>query len=145
MRILAVDNAHLPRVWVGILRFIQEPLAYEAGDLTPESIYKNISKGIFRLLVVYDETNDEYLAAQTLEVIDSPRGRWLNLPTTGGKDIDQWEAQLENAITTVAKEQGCLSICTRGRKGWLKRLAKYGYKPLYFIAQKNIGEPHVSL
>ncbi len=145
MKILAVDKTHLNTLWPYILRYIQEPLEHEAGDLTPQSIYDSICDGRYLLLVVYDEDQQIYLAAQTMEVIDSPRGRWANLITTGGKQLDTWEAALENTIEKLAIEQGCKSVCTRGRLGWFKRLKKYGYEPLYFIAQKKLGDANVCL
>lgn len=136
MNIAPVTSAQLPYIWPMVMEYIQQPLEYEAGELTPEKIFDHIDTGVFILLVVWD--GNTIIAAQTCEIIDSPRGRVMNLPTTGGKDIEKWQDELADMLDKIAAEQGCISIRTRGRIGWFKKLKRNGYKPLYFIAEKRI-------
>jgi hypothetical protein len=42
--------------------------------------------------------------------------------------MDGWEALVSDAMDRFAKENDCSGIELWGRKGWLRRLAKYGYE-----------------
>ena len=141
MNITAINAQHLPHVWPAIMQYIQEPLEYESGGLTPEKIYSRIEGGTFVLLVAWE--GNRVLAAQTCEVISDPAGRVMNLPTTGGVELEKWQDAMADAIERLATEQGCISVRTRGRPGWLRQLKRNGFKPLYFIAEKRIN--HVGL
>ncbi len=136
MNIAAVTPRHLPAVWPRIMEFIQMPLEYESGGLTPELIYKGIEEGKYVLIVAWEGAT--IMAAQTAEIITDPQGRVMNLMTTGGRELETWQDDMVEVIDKIAKEQKCISIRTRGRPGWLRQLKRNGYKPLYFIAEKRI-------
>jgi len=133
---IAVPKELLNETWPFVLRFIQEPLLHEQGDLTPEKVYNYIEDGTFILLVCVDKGNIK--AALTLEVIQKPTARIMNLVTTGGTEIDAWQDVMSDTVDIIAKENNCNFIHTRGRLGWLKQLKRNGYKPLYFIASKEV-------
>ena len=135
--IVAVHPDNLRWIWPRILRYIQEPLAYESDGLTPERLYDQIRQQRMLLLVALDK--GEILAAQTMEIIETPQGKLINLVTTGGHDLDKWQDELAQAMDNIAKEQGAGSIRTRGRPGWLRQLKRNGYTPLYFIAEKRLN------
>jgi hypothetical protein len=138
MNIAAVTPRHLPAVWPRILEYIQKPLEYESGGLTPERIYELVEQGTYVLLVAWQDK--EILAAQTAEIIKDPQGRVMNLVTTGGHHLELWQDEMIEVIDRLAREQRCVSIRTRGRMGWLRQLKRNGYKPLYYIAEKRIDK-----
>lgn len=136
MNIAAVTPVQLPYIWPKIMEFIQKPLEFESGGLTPEKIYEEVKTGRFVLLVAWE--GSEIVAAQTAEIIADPQGRVMNLVTTGGHDLELWQDKMIEVIDQLAREQNCVSIRTRGRMGWLRQLKRNGYKPLYYIAEKRM-------
>ena len=136
MKILPVTPLQLPYVWPKIMQYIQEAIEFEAGHLTPEKVYELCEDGTFVLIVVYEE--EKIKAAQTIELVATPAGRIMNLVTTGGVDLDDWQDELCDMMEQLAKEQNCISIRTRGRLGWLRQLKRNGYEPKFFIAEKRV-------
>lgn len=127
----------VPQIWCGILRWIQEPLEYEHGSLTPEKIYQRLCGNEWILLIVTHE--NKCIAAQTIEIVTLGAGRVMNLVTTGGEQLELWQDKMCEVFDTLAKEQGCKKITTRGRIGWLRQLKRNGYTPVYFTAEKEVA------
>lgn len=123
-----------------LLRPLIEPaIAYDNNDLTVEEVIERLSKDKLRGLVVLDD-NYEAIAFQTMEVVQEGDKKILNLVTTAGERMDEWVDELENALEVFAADWRCDVIQTRGRPGWFKKLKKYGYEPLFFVAQKRVTQ-----
>ena len=60
------------------------------------------------------------------EVVTYPRVRHLNVFLAGG-NLDEIRATQDQLIM-VAKVQGCSALSLSGRRGWVKALAKQGWK-----------------
>jgi len=136
MNISAIKPENILDVWWSVRGFIKSALEYEHGDLTETEILIQCLRGKFLLVLCY--TDDEIKSAHTFEVIDTPGKRIMGLVTTGGIDLNEWQDDLAEVIDGLAASHGCDVIHTRGRIGWLKKLERNGYKPLYFIAEKKV-------
>ncbi len=136
LKIVAVPPHLLPGIWPYVLRYVQEALDYEHGDLTPEKMYDRIID--MQYLCIVALRGEEIMACQTAEIYDTDANRVMGLITTGGKELDQWQDALAEALEQLAIEQGCDVIRTRGRLGWLRKLKRNGFDPLYFIAEKKL-------
>ncbi len=135
------DPKNISEFWPRVAPFVELSLAYEGGDLSMRKIYDYVEQGIFLMVVVFDTTDKNHykmLAVQTMEIIKTPHGKLCNLVTTGGTDLDVWQDKLAAVIDTLAKNENCYAIHTRGRPGWLRQLKRNGYEPLYFIAEKKL-------
>jgi len=124
------------------IRPLLEPLitpaiAYDNNDLTVDEVIERLSKDTLRALIVLDE-NHEPLALQTMELVQEGDVKILNLVTTAGERLDEWVDDMEQALEVLACDWRCDVIQTRGRPGWFRKLKKYGYEPLFFVAQKKV-------
>ena len=133
MIVSAVKPDNLANVWQHVRPFILSALEFEHGTLTEGKVFSNILSNIYILIVVVED--EIIIAAQTMQIIDEPGQRICNLVTTGGNKLDLWQDELMGAIKTIAKQNNCDYVQTRGRPGWLKKLKQNGFEPLYFIAR----------
>ena len=116
---------------------IEPAIAYDNNDLSVDEVIKRISEDRLRALLVLDE-NAEPVALQTMEVVQEGDVKILNLVTTAGDRLDEWVDDLEQALEVFACDWRCDVIQTRGRPGWFRKLKKFGYEPLFFVAQKKV-------
>jgi len=56
----------------------------------------------------------------------------------GGKNADTWLDEWYNQIVPIAKDQGCVRLSVNGRKGWEKKLSKYGFKHAYTTLHREL-------
>jgi hypothetical protein len=137
VKLAAISRENVDAVWSKCLPHIREALKHEAGELTESVVYSRCVEGDFILLIVVD--GDEIIAVQTVEIVQTPARRIMGLVTTGGIRIEEWQDLLVDALDGMAQEAECDVIHTRGRLGWLRKLKRNGYKPLYFIAEKVVN------
>ena len=134
----AIQPYQLPMVWESVKFHVERALEYEHGSLDLDKVYNAINEGRFQCLVVIDEATREIVASQTLEIIEECGGRLMNLVTTAGDRMDEWQDLLAEEIEKLAREQDCQWIQTRGRPGWLRQLKRNGYEPLFFVARRTL-------
>jgi hypothetical protein len=138
MEIGAIAPELVEEAWPLIEPLITPALDYDFTKTTAEDIKDKIQAGEYGCLVVIDDEG-KFIAAQTAQIFDQENGeRMLNLVTTAGYRLNEWQDLLADAIDNLARSMGCQVIQTRGRLGWLKALRRNGYQPLYFTAEKRV-------
>ena len=63
-----------------------------------------------------------------LVVLERYAGESAGIAITAGERLDEWEAPVMALCKAWARDQGARVLEVRGRRGWLRRLAKYGFK-----------------
>jgi hypothetical protein len=58
--------------------------------------------------------------------------------TLGGKDMDDWVEQFLEVLEEWALDNNCVAMETACRKGFIKKLKKYGYEYTYTILTKKL-------
>ncbi|RKZ06637.1 hypothetical protein DRQ25_13475 [Candidatus Fermentibacteria bacterium] len=114
-----------------VIPYIEKALVYSLGEHSALDVLQNKI-----LLVVKDD--DEVLTVLSLEVVDTPQKRILNIITAGGKDMYRWVKEADQAITRIAKEMGASNVTIHGRRGWSKVLKDLDYKEQYTVLSKEI-------
>lgn len=100
------------------------------GTHTRQDIADGIKDGRFMYL------GDDRCAV-ILEVIQYPRSRKLHVFLAAGDLNRILDVHLPKMVE-IANEHGCTSITNIARKGFLKRLPKYGFKPKYVAFEMEL-------
>lgn len=108
-------------------------LALGGHTHTREDIADGIKKGR------YQYWGDEDCCVVT-EVVEYPRCRKLHLFIAAGKLSKLLEEYLPK-VKAYAKEQGCVSLTSVSRKGFLRRFPAYGFKPKCVTFELDLEEP----
>jgi len=72
------------------------------------------------------------------ELVNTENGRVCHIVAAGGKNADTWLDEWYNQIVPIAKDQGCVRLSANGRKGWEKKLSKYGFKHAYTTLHREL-------
>tara|TARA_R110000744_G_scaffold46911_5_gene103555 strand:- start:26067 stop:26486 length:420 start_codon:yes stop_codon:yes gene_type:complete len=115
---------------------IQMALDHNIGERIWSDVEPYLLNGVYQLFVCYDE--QKIWGAVVTEIVNYPQFKTLLLLLLGGEDPASTDDQLEEVLTKFAKHEGCSNMQISGRKGWLRRLAKYGYKESYITLIKEL-------
>ena len=108
--------------------------------MATEDIYKLCKEAKMQLWVIFD--NDANIkGVGTTEILIHPRKKVCRIITLGGVGFDEWMHSI-SVIEAWAEEKGCHAIETFCRKGFIKKLEKYGYEQTYTVLGKELTTIH---
>jgi hypothetical protein len=110
-------------------------------EMSVEDIYKRLSEARMQLWLVFDD-NREIISVLTTEIIEYPRKTTCRIVTLGGQDLDLWVEQLLETLEEWALENGCVAMETVCRKGFIKKLERFGYENAYTVLVKELTTIH---
>lgn len=108
---------------------IEAALAYSGGTHIFEDVVQGVIDGRMQAWV-----NDDTIAIT--EVIAYPRKRTLHCFLAGGKASRIIE--MMPSAMQWGRAQGCTSFTIAGRKGWMRVLAKHGWRPSLYVMETAI-------
>lgn len=126
VKIVAIENLRIMEIWDQVKDQIQDALSHSKGELTLPTLLDRLLNKQALLLVAADGM--DILASITCELVETESGRVCHIITAGGKNADSWLDEWYNQIVPIAKDQGCVRLSVNGRKGWEKKLSKYGFE-----------------
>ncbi len=136
IKIIAVPVPMLEEYWDDIKADIISALEYCNNEMNIDHAKELIEEGELLPLVVYDD--NKIVGTITIEIVDKPLKRIVNIVTTAGIDFDQWFIEGLKTIELLAKEHGADEVYLHGRKGWERKLKEYNYKHIYTVLGKVI-------
>lgn len=117
-----------------LLEAIKKALVHADGEDSFERIVKDLSEGLLQGWQV-----DDFFMVTRIMVYDNCKK--VRICYAAGSLDD--EATVKKALALVedfAKNLGCQGVEIVGRKGWVRRLAAYGYHELYTVTGKRFEE-----
>lgn len=124
-------------VWKDISPFLQDAIDESAGELSLQNIKQRIEDTTAIALCVLDE--DTLYAVGILESVTYPSSKKvLGIICLGGTKMEDWVEAIDEAIGSIAEEQGCHEVRIVGRPGWVKALKKLGWESTHVILSKRI-------
>ena len=135
--------AAVPRPLVDVVWHQVEPILQRVVDFVPDEL----SCEDIRTKLLIDENllltinnGSTICAVAILEIVEySDRLKALFMKALAGDGFDEWADQLESVLDALAKDFECNQIRMTGvRKGWIKKLAPYGWTESYVIMKKEV-------
>jgi len=111
--------------WEWIKPYIDSALSYSLGEMTANEVRRNGVNGSYLFLYFKGK------GLATVEAVDYRNKTILWCPQVAGEDLDEWIDELWDVLLNLAKEKNAKEIAIHGRRGWLKKLAPYGFKEQY--------------
>lgn len=109
--------------------WIEDALEYSGGTHTFEDVKERI---LDSRLQIWPAKR----GCAVTEIVIYPRKKVLHVFLAGG-EMDQIIDMIDSAVAW-SKTQGCTSMTIAGRRGWERVLAKYGYKPVMTVLEKEL-------
>ena len=139
--ISGIPSERLNEVWEGCEPYIAMGNGKSRDEMSVEDIYKRLSEARMQLWLVFNEDKD-IISVLTTEIIDYPRKTVCRIVTLGGKDLDIWVEDWLETIEAWALENDCVAMETVCRKGFIKKLEKFGYENAYTVLVKELTTIH---
>ena len=106
-----------------------------------EDIYEKLLVAEMQLWIVYDE-DANIKSVLTTEIVIYPRMKTCRIVTLGGEGMDIWVEQFLDILEEWAIDNDCVAMETACRKGFIKKLEKFGYEHTYTILTKELQTLH---
>lgn len=108
---------------------IKKALHYAGDYHSWDDVVEGLEKGAYQ---IFD--NDD--GAVITEIIQLPKGRYLNVWIAGGRlpGIMETVPKMEK----LARAEGCKQLVAFGRRGWAKVLPKYGWKEIGVVFARDV-------
>jgi len=134
--IYGVETNQLDTAWDDISPFIQSGLDYAQNELSLNDVYHGIKK--HQIVPIVMSYQGEILSVVTMEISNKPQKRIMCLMTAGGTELDSWLDEFMSVAEHLAIEQGCDAIYINGRRGWERKLKRYGYSQAYTVLMRQL-------
>ena len=139
--ISGIPSERLNEVWEDCEPYIAMGNGKSRDEMSVEDIYKRLSEARMQIWLVFNEDKD-IISVLTTEIIDYPRKTVCRIVTLGGKDLDIWVEDWLETIEAWALENDCVAMETVCRKGFIKKLEKFGYENAYTVLVKELTTIH---
>ena len=139
--ISGIPSDRINEVWEDCEPYIEMGNGKSRDEMSVMDIYKRLSEARMQLWLVFNE-NREIISVLTTEIIDYPRKTVCRIVTLGGKDLDIWVQDWLETIEAWALENDCVAMETVCRKGFIKKLEKFGYENAYTVLVKELTTIH---
>ena len=129
-RLYRVDPRGLDDIWLDVYPFIDKAADYSDGKYSTGDVLYLLKKGDMQLWVAY---NDQTIcSACVTQVYDYPKARRLFVQFCGGFDIESWLFHLKT-LMQWGHDNNCKHVEIAGRKGWVKKLKRFGFKEIHNV------------
>jgi len=122
--IVPVTSEHVDEFWDDVEPYIEAALELNMGEITSSDIRAFCKNRDMQLWAIY---NPDLSGAVTTEIIKYPKTKILRIVTIGGSVLDCWSVEFSKAMDGFARHEGASGIEAIGRKGWVAKVAPFGY------------------
>tara|TARA_R110002020_G_scaffold45464_1_gene129984 strand:- start:6831 stop:7259 length:429 start_codon:yes stop_codon:yes gene_type:complete len=136
-----IKSKKIPDIWSLCKKYVEMGNSKSKEEMNIDDIYERLINAEMQLWVVFDE-DDDIKSVVTTEVINYPRKRTCRIVTLGGRGLDNWVDEVLDVLEGWAIENDCVAMETACRKGFIKKLEKYGYEHAYIILGKELTTLH---
>ena len=131
MKFIKIQPQSIELIWPLVKDLIQKPIDFNLGEFNLEDVYNWLTNGYMHLWIIGNE--EEILVAVVTEFVTYPRETRLRIVLAGGKknNMNRWFDifwDKDSEIHKFAKKNNVKRFEVCGRDGWLRVLAKVGFK-----------------
>ena len=137
-----IPSSKIDEVWEECKDYIEMGNDKSRQEMNLEDIYKKLSDADMQLWVIFDPKDKEIHSVLTTEIVTYPRKKTCRIVTLGGQNLDDWVEEFLDILEEWAVAHNCMAMETCCRKGFIKKLEKFGYKHTYTILGKELQTLH---
>jgi len=141
LHISGIPSDRINEVWEECEPYIAMGNGKSRDEMSVMDIYERLSQARMQLWLIFND-NKEIISVLTTEIIEYPQKTMCRIVTLGGKDLDIWVEEFLDTIEAWALEKGCVAMETVCRKGFIKKLERFGYENAYTVLVKELTTVH---
>mgnify|MGYP003119315890 FL=1 len=141
MNFIKIQPQSIELIWPLVKDLVQKPVNQNLGEFNLEDVYNWLTNGYMHLWIIGNE--EEILVAVVTEFVAYPRETRLRIVLAGGKknNMDKWFDifwDKDSEIHKFAKKNNVKRFEVCGRDGWLRVLARVGFKKFCTVLTREV-------
>ena len=141
MKFIKVEPQSINILWPLVKNLVQKPVDQNLGEFNIEDVYNCLTSWYMHLWIIGDEK--EIVVAVVTEFVEYPREKRLRIVLAGGKknNMDKWFDifwDKDSEIHKFAKRNNVKRFEVCGRDGWLRVLARVGFKKFCTVLTREV-------
>ena len=141
MNFIKIQPQSIELIWPLVKDLVQKPVNQNLGEFNLEDVYNWLTNGYMHLWIIGNE--EEILVAVVTEFVAYPRETRLRIVLAGGKknNMNRWFDifwDKDSEIHKFAKKNNVKRFEVCGRDGWLRVLAKVGFKKFCTVLTREV-------
>ena len=141
MNFIKIQPQSIELIWPLVKDLVQKPVNQNLGEFNLEDVYNWLTNGYMHLWIIGNE--EEILVAVVTEFVVYPRETRLRIVLAGGKknNMNRWFDifwDKDSEIHKFAKRNNVKRFEVRGRDGWLRVLARVGFKKFCTVLTREV-------
>lgn len=141
MNFIKIQPQSIELIWPLVKDLVQKPVNQNLGEFNLEDVYNWLTNGYMHLWIIGNE--EEILVAVVTEFVAYPRETRLRIVLAGGKknNMNRWFDifwDKDSEIHKFAKKNNVKRFEVCGRDGWLRVLARVGFKKFCTVLTREV-------
>ncbi len=141
MKFIKVEAQSVNILWPLVKDLVQKPVDQNLGEFNIDDVYNWLVSGYMHLWIIGNE--EEIVVAVVTEFVEYPREKRLRIVLAGGKknNMDKWFDifwDKDSEIHKFAKQNNVKRFEVCGRDGWLRVLARVGFKKFCTVLTREV-------
>jgi len=141
MNFIKIQPQSIELIWPLVKDLVQKPVNQNLGEFNLEDVYNWLTNGYMHLWIIGNE--EEILVAVVTEFVAYPRETRLRIVLAGGKknNMNRWFDifwDKDSEIHKFAKRNNVKRFEVCGRDGWLRVLARVGFKKFCTVLTREV-------
>ena len=129
-----VEPKDLPEVWEEVSELLAPACDRSHGQDTIQTLRASLMRGSEGLFVVQD--GDDIIGAVTFQTTDFDTGlRLLDINYAGGVAMDTQMPVVIEMFHRLKSAYMCDRVRITGRKGWVRYMKQFGFKPTHYLVE----------
>ena len=136
--LIGVQAGAIDTFWPGLMPWVGSALAAGENEYSFEDIRRLAAERAIQLWAFAEDGEIEGFAAT--QVVNYPQSRKTQIFLGAARDgmSERWEPWLEGIEAWARTAQQAAANQVIGRRGWARRLEKFGYRQTHVIMQKDL-------
>lgn len=129
-RVIPVLTDEVADWWPRLAPFIDSAIEYAHGTTSTVLLRQRCAPGADRPCWAFAVADgDEVIGAAVTEDVTHPGGlHALHVIALGGRRFDEWVDDFNAMLRRAAYALGCEAVTASGRRGWVQKLRRLGWK-----------------
>lgn len=136
VKVNLIPPDQIDEVWPDAEPLIAKAVKLCRGETNTQHVHDNLVEGNTKLLAFSD--GGMLIAAVVICMHQYPEKKVCMISLAGGTRMSDWADQGLAVVEKIAKEAGADAVYVHGRKGWLRKFSKYGYKEYSTLMGKDL-------
>jgi hypothetical protein len=140
MRVEQVTDSEA--AWFELEPFIARAVAESKGLNTVADVRGALADGRYCAYMVLEALEDggaeQISAVLVCEIVQHPGAKVLFFVTFAGDGFERWAGDLSTIMSRVARHFGCSRMALTGRRGWVKKLAPFGWQEQFVMCEVSL-------